>query len=152
MRSILTAVPESSLKGPSDDVWGARQVLEHLIDVEGIAFRDRIGRIVTEDDPYIRSIDPPGRLKEAGYDRLSLDELLDRFDALRRESAEWLRSMGPDDLERTGTHDEAGTIGAGQLVHYWACHDLLHLRQLFTALQDRMLPHIGNMHSFLEDS
>ena len=151
VRSILDAVPPSSLGSPAEGEWGARQVLEHLIDVEGIAFRERIGRIVSEDNPFIRSIDPPARLQDGGYAELPLEELLDRFAALRRESIEWLKALSPEQLERTGTHDEAGTIGAGELVHYWACHDLLHLRQLFSALQARMLPHIGNMHLFLEE-
>jgi hypothetical protein len=150
--SILGAVPPSSLEGPAEGEWGARQVLEHLIDVEGIAFRERIGRIVTEDDPFIRSIDPPARLEAGGYASLPLAELLDRFAEQRVESIEWLKSFSPEQLERTGTHDEAGTIGAGELIHYWACHDLLHLRQLFSALQARLLPHIGNMHAFLENS
>lgn len=119
--------------------------------MEGIAFRDRIGIIVREDNPFIRSIDPPARLQEGGYAAEPLEGLLDRFDALRSESVAWLRSMSEADLDRTGTHDTAGTIGAGELVHYWASHDLLHLKQLFQALQDRMLPHIGNMHVFLEE-
>lgn len=126
-------------------------MLEHLIDVEGIAFRERIGRIVAEDDPFIRSIDPSARLDQGGYSAESLSDLLERFARQRAESVDWLKALSSGDLERTGTHDEAGTIGAGELVHYWACHDLLHLRQLVTALQDRMVPHIGNMHLFLED-
>ncbi len=151
VRSILEAVPASSLNAPGDGEWGARQVLEQLIDVEGIAFRDRIGRIVTEDDPFIRSIDPPARLAGGGYASLPLEALLDRFTELRVESLQWLKSLSPEQLKRTGTHDEAGIIGAGELIHYWACHDLLHLRQLFTALQARLLPHIGNVHLFLEE-
>jgi hypothetical protein len=151
VRSILQAVPSTSLEPPADGEWGARAVLEHLIDVEGIAFRERIGRILNEDDPFIRSIDPPARLEEGGYVELPLDELIDRLARMRGEDVEWLRSLSLAQLERTGTHDEAGTIGASELVHYWACHDLLHLRQLFSALQARMLPHIGNTRLFLEE-
>lgn len=151
VRSILESVPESALAPSEQGAWGARQVLEHLIDVEGIAFRERIGRIVSEDDPFIRSIDAPARLEEGGYAAQSLADLLELFARQRAESVAWLQDLSSADLERTGTHDEAGTIGAGELVHYWACHDLLHLRQLITALQGRVLPHIGNMHLFLED-
>ena len=151
VRSILESVPESALAPSERDAWGARQVLEHLIDVEGIAFRERIGRIVSEDDPFIRSIDAPARLEKGGYAARSLAGLLELFARQRAESVAWLQDLSSADLERTGTHDEAGTIGAGELVHYWACHDLLHLRQLITALQGRFLPHIGNMHLFLEE-
>jgi DinB family protein len=151
VRSILDSIPEAALEPSEQGAWGARQVLEHLIDVEGIAFRERIGWIIAEDDPFIRSIDPSARLDQGGYAAESLGELLDRFAQQRAESVSWLRALSSGDLERTGTHDEAGTIGAGELVHYWACHDLVHLRQLVGALQERMLPHIGNMHLFLEE-
>ena len=67
VRSILAVGPRSGLGRARGTSWGARQVLEHLIDVEGIAFRERIGRIVTEEDPFIRSIDPPARLEAGGY-------------------------------------------------------------------------------------
>lgn len=146
---ILQGLPSFALE-PSGDVWGARQVLEHLIDVEGIAFTERIGRIVDEDNPFIRSIDPPARLVQGGYSSESLPNLLERFAELRMQNITWVQGLPPESLERTGTHDRAGEISAGGLVHYWACHDLLHLRQLLSALQSHMAPHIGNMHRFLE--
>lgn len=149
VRSILQGLPASGLES-SGEAWGARQVLEHLVDVEGIAFRERIGRIVEEDNPFIRSIDPPARLREGGFEQETLVALMDRFESLRAESVAWLQTLTPETLERTGTHEVAGTIGAGGLVHYWACHDLLHLRQLLRALQDRMEPNIANMVAFLE--
>lgn len=139
------------MEGLSAGRWGARQVLEHLIDVEGIAFRDRIGRILNEDRPFIRSIDPPARLQEGGYAERSLDDLLAHFASMREESVAWLGSIHPGHFQREGEHDVAGTIKAGQLIHYWAVHDLTHLRQMVTALQASLLPHIGNMHTFLED-
>ena len=151
VQEVFTELSDSTLAAGSAGVWGARQVLEHLIDVEGIAFRERIGRILSEDRPFIRSIDPPARLQEGGYAERSVQDLLRQFSELRRESVAWLRSVDTAAFDREGEHDEAGTITAGQLIHYWAVHDLTHLRQLLAALQDRFLPHIGNMHLFLEE-
>ncbi len=151
IRGFFSGLSEATLEGSAPGEWGARQVLEHLIDVEGIAFRERIGRILKEDRPFIRSIDPPARLQEGGYDERSLQDLLAELESLRAESTEWLRGIDPADFEREGEHDEAGTIKAGQLIHYWAVHDLVHLRQMLTALQGKMVPHVGNMHLFLED-
>lgn len=151
VRGFFNGLSEETLAGSGSDRWGARQVLEHLIDVEGIAFRERIGRILNEDRPFIRSIDPPARLQEGGYAGRSLQDLLAELESLRAESTAWLRGIDPDDFEREGEHDAAGTIKAGQLIHYWAVHDLVHLRQMLTALQGKMVPHVGNMHRFLED-
>lgn len=150
VRSMIAGMPGSFL-APQGDNWGPRQVLEHLLDTEAIAFRSRIRRIVEEDDPRIQPIDPSARLVEGGYAGRELDDLLDWFEQARAESLRWLHSLSPDALERTGEHEVAGTISAAELVSYWATHDLIHLRQLTRALQDRFLPRIGNMHAFLED-
>lgn len=151
IRGLVAGLSETALAGEGER-WGARQVLEHLIDVEGIAFRNRIGRILAEERPFIRSIDPPARLQKGGYAKRSLPELLDELESLRAESLTWLHSINPSDFVREGEHDRAGIIRAGELIHYWAVHDLVHLRQLTAALQDRLLPHIGNMERFLEES
>lgn len=151
VRSLLAGMPAAGLGRRGSDVWGARQVLEHLIDVEQVAFRDRIRRIVTEDRPLIRKIDPPGRLEQAGYAARSLDELLSELAALRQDSVSWLGSIDPARYSREGEHNVAGTIRAGELIHYWAVHDLLHLRQMIDAVQAGLLGQIGNMVCFLED-
>ncbi len=152
IRGLLSGLSEQTLQGSSTDQWGARQVLEHLIDVEGIAFRQRIGRIVQEDRPFIRSIDPPARLHEGGYARRTTEDLLAELAAMRTEGIFWLRSLGPADFQREGEHDTAGSISAGQLIHYWAVHDLVHLRQMLKVLQDGLVPHVGNMTVFLEEA
>lgn len=150
VRALLAHASPESIEGSATGEWGARQVLEHLIDVEGIAFRDRIGRILNENRPFIRSIDPPARLHEGGYATRTIEDLLTELEGLRAEDVEWLSSIDPSDYDREGEHDEAGTIKAGQLIHYWAVHDLVHLRQLVSALQSKLEPHIGNMYLFLE--
>jgi hypothetical protein len=142
---------QEMLAGDEPDVWGARQVLEHLIDTESIAFRDRIGRILQEDRPYIQSIDPPARLQEGGYAERTLEDLLEIFEIRRTESITWLRSIDEGEFDREGEHEAAGTIRVGELLHYWAAHDLTHLSQMMTALRSRLLPHIGNMYMFLEE-
>lgn len=151
IRSLFYGLPEESLAGSASGVWGARQVLEHLIDAESIAFRDRIGRILGEDRPLIKSIDPPSRLQEGGYAERTLGDLLLRFEQLRAGSTEWLRTIDPGDFSREGEHDVAGTIRVGELIHYWAVHDLTHLAQMVTALRATLLPQVGSMHRFLEE-
>ena len=151
VRSCFSGLSDDSLMSSEPDVWGARQVLEHLIDAETIAFRERIGRILEEDRPLIRSIDPPARLEQGGYAARSLEELLAQFEALRAESTTWLRSIDEGDFGREGEHEDAGTIRVGELIHYWAAHDLTHLSQMTTALRETLLPYVGNMHRFLEE-
>ena len=152
LRGLLDGVEPSLVGSRSEPEWAPRQVLEHLLDVEGIAFADRIARIVHEERPFIRSIDPSGRLVESDYGRRSLGDLIDELIRRRVEDVAWLRSLGSGELDREGEHDRAGTFTARQLVHYWACHDLLHLRQLAKGLQDALAPSVGNLSMFFEDA
>jgi hypothetical protein len=144
-------MPAAWLQPRSGGDWGARSVVEHLLDVEGIAFRERMQRIVDQDDPAVRSIDPAARLAGSGLAQRSVPELLD--DLARRRAADlaWVRSLTVRDLDRTAVHDVAGTISVRELVHYWATHDLVHLSQLLAALRERLVPLIGGMVRFLED-
>jgi hypothetical protein len=150
LRGLLGGLEPSLLGSHTEAGWAPRQVLEHLLDVEGIAFADRIARVVHEERPFIRSIDPSGRLGDGGYGARSLDDLIDELVRRRVEDVAWLRSLGPEQLDREGEHDRAGTFTARQLVHYWACHDLLHLRQLARGLQDALAPSVGPLSTFFE--
>ncbi|MGH2688063.1 MAG: DinB family protein, partial [Actinomycetota bacterium] len=150
LAGLLAAVPGHWWEAGAGDAWSARTVVEHLLDVEEIAFVTRIRRIVEEDDPFITSIDPSARLEASRDPRRPVPELVDELARRRADDAAWVRSLAPGRLDRTGTHDTAGTISGRQLVHYWATHDLVHLAQLLTAVRSSLEPHIGTMGVFLE--
>jgi hypothetical protein len=150
--AVLLAAPGST----NDPSWGPRQVAEHLLDAEDIGFMDRVRRVVAAGEggerPYIRSIDPSARLVAGGYAERTLEDLLDELEQRRAGDVAWLRSLPASALASIGEHDRAGTFAAGDLVHYWACHDLLHLRQIARALQDTLAPFTGNLAMFFEDA
>jgi hypothetical protein len=150
--AVLLAAPGST----NDPSWGPRQVAEHLLDAEDVGFMDRVRRVVAAGEggerPYIRSIDPSARLVAGGYAERTLEDLLDELEQRRAGDVAWLRSLPASALASIGEHDRAGTFAAGDLVHYWACHDLLHLRQIARALQDTLAPFTGNLAMFFEDA
>jgi hypothetical protein len=148
---LLATLPDGWLAGDPAGTWGPREVVEHLLDTEGVAFVERIRRIVEETDPFIRSIDPSARLEEAGRAGRPLEELLEEFQQRRSENVAWVRGFSDAELRRTGTHNVVGTISARELVHYWATHDLVHLGQLIRAIRSHLEPHIGAMEKFLEE-
>jgi hypothetical protein len=149
------AVLEAGPAATGTAAWGPRRVAEHLLDVEDIAFMGRVRRVVESgaggERPYIRSIDPPARLVDGGYAARSLEDLLGEFEQRRAGDVAWLRSLPADALAGEGEHDRAGIFAARDLIHYWACHDLLHLRQILRALQDTLAPFAGNLSLFFED-
>jgi hypothetical protein len=66
LRALLSSVPAHAVEVPIDDGWSAKDVVAHLLDVEGVAFTDRIRRILREDRPFIRPIDPFRPASRAG--------------------------------------------------------------------------------------
>jgi hypothetical protein len=148
-------VLEAGSRPDGGEGWGPRQVAEHLLDVEDIAFMDRVRRLVdgavSGERPYIRSIDPPARLVEGGYAFRTLEDLLVELERRRAGDVAWLRSLPVEALDSQGEHDRAGIFAARDLIHYWACHDLLHLRQIARGLQDALAPFAGNLTTFFEE-
>ena len=152
LRDLLSSVPERARERINNEGWSPKHVVAHLLDVEGIAFRERISRIVSENRPFIRSIDPSARLEESGYLERPLEALLEELEMRRAEDIGWLRSLDAAALARTGEHDEAGEISAANIANYWACHDLLHLRQIAGMLQTGLMDKLGNLVHFLEEA
>lgn len=151
LAAVVETVPDAWLERAPAGSWAPRAIVEHLLDVEDIAFVTRIRRIVEEDEPFIRSIDPPWRLAEGGNRERSMAEILEELRRRRADDVAWVRTLTAEQLDRTGTHDTAGTITARQLVHYWGTHDLVHLGQLTAAVRSNLEPHIGGMTRFLEE-
>ena len=139
------------LTTPIDDGWSPKDVAAHVLDTDAGVIRARIARIVGEERPFIRSIDPTARLQEGGYAARDIESLLVELEAHRRESLAWLRTLSPALLARTGEHDEAGEVSAADLVHQWAYHDLMHLQQAAAMLQAPLLPRMGNSKRFYFD-
>lgn len=151
LRKLLSSLPQSATEQKNDEGWSPKDVVGHLIDTNGVAFRGRIGRIVTEARPRIEPIEPSERLDEGGFRERDLPSLLDDFARERSAAVTEIAALTPDQLARAGDHAEAGQITAANLVHYWACHDLTHLRQIEEMLRDSLAEHVGNMRLFLEE-
>lgn len=147
IRALLAGVDDAPATPPE---WGPREIVAHLLDAEGIAFVERIERIIAGERPYIRSIDPPARLAAGGYFERTLTDLLDALAEARRVNLGWLSGLSGASLARTGEHDHAGPISAVDIVHQWAYHDLQHLRQLAGALQAPLVPRMGNTRKFYD--
>ncbi len=143
-------MPEPALLEPTDQGWSARDVIAHLLDAEGVAFVQRITHILDEERPAIRPIDPPARLKAMRYARRSAASLVEELARKRAQHLDWLSTLTPQQLRRVGDHQEAGEISAGNIVHSWACHDLLHLQQIAKIIQLQLMDRLGNMRRFLE--
>jgi predicted ATP-dependent protease len=122
-----------------------------LLDVQSVAFTDRMRRIVAEDRPLFQLIDPSQRLEQLGYQSWTVERLLNEFDRTRAGDVAFLRSLSPDDLQRIGQHQEAGDVSVSDLAHYCAVHDMMHLAQIAKMLQAHLSDRVGNMRRYMAE-
>lgn len=149
LRSLTTGFDAKALNTPVDGGWSMATLVAHLIDVDAVGFRQRIGRIVHEDHPLLPSIDPGAEAAAADLPPFAM--LLDGFEQARQDSLGWVLNLNSADFDRLGQHAAAGDISARNVFHWWAIHDLAHIRQATKILQAQFEPHLGNMAGFLDE-
>jgi len=150
LRALLAGLAPDLLYRPNDEGWSLKDIVAHLHDVEGIAFVERISRMLDEDRPFIQSIDPPARLVAGGYGSRELSALLDELAQQRKQHVDWLRSLNSDELARIGVHDRVGEISVINIAHQWAAHDMAHLRQVSLMIQAYFAPMMGATRAFYD--
>ncbi len=150
VRSLVMDLPLELRKRPNDEGWSLEDIVAHLHDVEGGAMVERIQRMLSEERPFIASIDPPARLAAGGYASRETSDLLDELDQQRAEHVAWLRQLTPEQLARQGQHQEVGEIRVIDLAHQWAAHDMDHLRQMSLMIQQHLAPLMGNTRAFYD--
>ncbi len=150
LRPLFAQLPPEACDAEMDDGWSARHCLAHLVDTEDVIV-GRMRRVVTEERPFIPSINAPARLAEGGYLTRDTESLLRDFETRRAEGIAWLRSLSAEALDRKGDHDEAGEITVADIAHQWAYHDLMHLKQAETIIQLRLELGMGRTRLFYFD-
>jgi hypothetical protein len=88
---------------------------------------------------------PRGR---AGH---SLNDLLETFGRLRKESLSRVVELGltDADLTRRGRHPEFGEVTLGQHLATWVAHDLGHIRQIVRVMARQYTEAVGPWRTYL---
>lgn len=116
---------------PTPKDWAVVEILGHLLDEEIDDFRARLRSTLEHPEIAWPPIDPPAAVQAERYIDADAAEILDRFEAERRSSLEWLDALGVPDWSTTyRKHPSAGPMSAGRLLASWADHDILHARQI----------------------
>jgi len=115
--------------------WSPLEILAHLEEEERRDFRVR-ARLAAEGRPFDDSmrIDPEAWVEAHHYNDRDPREVMEAFARERADSVAWLVSLEPAALERTISIPRLGVLRCGDFVAAWRVHDLLHARQLSTAL------------------
>jgi hypothetical protein len=140
VREAVGGMTDDELRAkPVPGRWSTLEVLCHLSDVETV-YAERMKRVIAEDEPPLRSLDPDVWLPRLGYHRRDAEEELRLIELIRRQMLRILRSLAPGEFQRTGFHSEAGQITLETLLERVTNHIPHHvefIRQKRDALAGR---------------
>ncbi len=150
LRALLQGLPEPWLeRHEGEDTFGPREVLGHLIHGEKTDWVPRIKVILEYGDtqPFV----PFDRRGFRDADRVSVVELLDEFETLRRSNLDFLASLSlsSSQLALQGLHPELGTVTLGELLATWVVHDLNHIAQVLRVMSTRYQALVGPWKRYL---
>ena len=131
LRILMSGVTDqAALEKPAPDRWSIAEVLEHLSHVEGHLFRTRLDLMLATDGAAVESYDEKHFEAAGAYAGNDPEEAFAHWEEQREEAVEMLRTLEPEQLERTGRHPKLGVFTIAHLLNYWASHDLGHVRQI----------------------
>jgi hypothetical protein len=113
--------------------WSPLEILAHLRDEEIEDFRAR-AQAAVEGQEITKPIAPQAWVTERRYNEMDPGAVFLDFSKERADSCKWLGTLTPADLLRSLDHPKIGKMRAGDFIAAWRVHDLLHLRQLSTAI------------------
>jgi len=128
--SELYGVDEKTLcLRPAEGEWCLKEVAAHLRDAEDLMLRqmtaieDGAGGALPAWDVDVLPL-------ERDYQSGDVEEFLEEFRALRRQTTELLWMLSDSDWHAVGRHPYRGEVALGELAHELAQHDLEHLWQV----------------------
>jgi len=134
---LLVDVAEERLDMAFAGDWSTRTILAHLRDGESLSMRLNLERILAEDSPAIRFLDPrewePGRNRS----RDRKEWLLADFALQRQASLALLRALRPSDLARRARLAD-GEITLRDLAAEWVRRDAEHIARLEAAIGETL--------------
>jgi hypothetical protein len=145
LRSWLADLPESwTHRNEGPDTWSPFDIVGHLIHGERTDWIPRLEHLLAHGDsrPFV----PFDRFAQFRDSRgKSLQQLLDTFTELRRESIGRLESLqlATGDFARPGRHPELGPVTLGQLLATWVVHDLNHVAQIARVMARQYTEPVG---------
>lgn len=131
LEQAVAALPAVLIaRRPSETEWSVLEIAGHLADAE-LPASVRIRRILTQDRPRLWGYRQEDWAETLGYRQARIETFTARFALLRRENADLLPVDETDDAwNRTGQHDEYGTLSLRQLIEGYLDHTARHLDQI----------------------
>lgn len=113
--------PEQLNAHPVPGTWSIQQIVMHLMDSD-LIWTDRAKRMIAEDNPLLIGYDESRFAANLHYDQQDVADAITIFELNRRQFARVLRNLPAKAFERTGVHNERGTIQLGQSIESITWH------------------------------
>ena len=127
LRSMTRGLSTAQLNtriGPG--TWSIQEIVVHILDSDLIATH-RMRRMVAEDMPLLVSYDENLFITHIPAADADVDEVLDLFEANRRFTARWMRSLAADAFTREGIHTQRGKVTVQFMLENYTKHIAHHI-------------------------
>ena len=119
---------------PFEGKWTPNEVIGHLTDSEWV-YGYRLRLILSEDDPEILGTKQDSWVAALRHNEREPSDLVEIFRTLRQLNLAVWKQTSPEDLKRSGRHNERGPESLGVMLRMLAGHDLSHLAQIDRYIQ-----------------
>jgi hypothetical protein len=123
---------------PSPDSWAPVEIMCHLRDVEVELNFPRIRRFLNEDYPFISAVDSDSWAAARDYLEQTPSDAIDAFIEARKATIDLLASISSETWQQDARHAIFGPTHLIEIVNIFIEHELLHIRQLYAALPERI--------------
>jgi uncharacterized damage-inducible protein DinB len=107
--------------------WSTKQVVCHIADFEPV-YLDRMKRVIAENEPTMFSGAPNLFAARLAYDQRDVAVELEFIALARKHMGPILRSLKPEDFQRTGIHSVRGPVALEKLLQQITNHIPHHIK------------------------
>lgn len=131
---LALEVSDELLDRVKGNEWSARTVLAHFRDLESLVMRQRLARMLVEDEPTFPDFDESRWAGMRNRSRDRKEQLLGDFALQRQASLAIVRRLSPDQLRRAGRHEDGTPWTVERWLGRWVEHERDHVAQLEATL------------------
>lgn len=117
--------PEILKRRPSPGTWSAYENAVHLSQSD-VAFRVRLDLILSNDEPFIKTIENSAEDEAGAMLDVDLDESLDRYVRERASLVERLKQLTPAEWQKTAVHEAFDHYSVFIMFRHVHLHEMLH--------------------------
>lgn len=144
LRTMLAHLDDELLSWrPAPNEWCIKEVIGHLIEMDTLAFGDRIRIILAEDNPEMQSMNVNTIAAARHDDKRPIEELLVAFEQERETAVSYILQLPVDQLGRIGTFPVNRAFKASDFLYEWPYHDHDHIKQISSIVQEHVWPHLS---------